>query len=171
MAEGMNGFRDLANVALQMLPTSRFFGLKRLVLGWAGVEVGSGARVNGRCWFYGHGRVRIGADTWVGPGFTFHTSTGALIDLGSRCDVAPEVSFITGSHAAGIHARRAGAETAGDIRIGDGCWIGARTTVLAGVTIGAGSMVAAGALVRLSFPEDSLLAGVPAALKKELPRE
>ena len=161
MADGMNALRDLANLTLQVLPTSRFFGLKRLVLGWAGVEVGPRARVNGRCWFYGRGRVRIGADTWVGPGCTFHTSTGAVIDLGSRCDVAPEVSFINGTHAAGAHARRAGAEAAGDIRIGDGCWIGARTTVLGGVTIGAGSVVAAGALVRLQLPGGQLACGRP----------
>ncbi len=93
-----------------------------------------------------------------------------MIDLGSRCDVAPEVSFINGTHAAGAHARRAGAEAAGDIRIGDGCWIGTRTTVLGGVTIGTGSVVAAGALLRSSFPEDSYLADVPAALKKESAR-
>jgi maltose O-acetyltransferase len=166
----MNGFRDLANVALQLLPTSRFFGLKRLVLGWAGVEIAPGARVNGRCWFYGRGQVRIGADTWVGPDCTFHTSTETVIDLGSRCDVAPEVNFIAGTSVAGVHARRAGAETTGGIRISVGPWIGTRAAAIGGSAIGTGSVVAAWAPSRSIVPGDILVAGVPATVKKESPR-
>lgn len=46
--------------------------------------------------------------------------------------------------------------------IGDGVWIGARATILKGVTIGDGAVVAAGAVVTRDVPAHSLVAGVPA---------
>ena len=50
------------------------------------------------------------------------------------------------------------------IKIGKGCWIGAKVTVLDGVEIGENSVIAAGAVVTQSFPKDSIIAGVPAKL-------
>ena len=47
--------------------------------------------------------------------------------------------------------------------IGDGCWIGARALLLPGTTVGSGSVVAAGAVVRGACEPNSLYAGVPAA--------
>jgi acetyltransferase-like isoleucine patch superfamily enzyme len=48
------------------------------------------------------------------------------------------------------------------ITIEDDCWIASGATLLAGVTIGRGSVVAAGAVVTKSFPPNSIIAGVPA---------
>ncbi len=52
--------------------------------------------------------------------------------------------------------------TSQGIDIGADCWLGAKVTILDGVTIGAGSIVAAGAVVTQSFPARSILGGVPA---------
>lgn len=52
--------------------------------------------------------------------------------------------------------------------IGDYCWIGAKSTILPGVTIGECSVVAAGSVVTKDVPPHSLVAGVPAVVKKEL---
>jgi acetyltransferase-like isoleucine patch superfamily enzyme len=54
------------------------------------------------------------------------------------------------------------------IKIGEGVWIGARATILPGVTIGAGSVVAAGSLVTKDMPANVLIAGVPAKVIREL---
>ena len=50
--------------------------------------------------------------------------------------------------------------------IEDGCWLGANITILKGVTLGRGSVVAAGAVVTKSFPPYSIVGGVPAKLIK-----
>ncbi len=52
------------------------------------------------------------------------------------------------------------------IDIGKGVWIGANAAILDGVTIGAHSIVAAGAVVTSNFPDFSIIAGCPARLVK-----
>ena len=56
--------------------------------------------------------------------------------------------------------------TSEGIVIGNGTWIGAGASIVDGVTIGANSVVAAGAVVTKSFPEFSIIGGVPAKLLK-----
>jgi acetyltransferase-like isoleucine patch superfamily enzyme len=48
------------------------------------------------------------------------------------------------------------------VRVGPGSWIGTKASVLRGAEIGAGSVVAAHAVVRDKTPELSVLAGIPA---------
>ena len=52
------------------------------------------------------------------------------------------------------------------IKIGNNCWIGAKATILDGAVIGSGTVVAAGAVVRGQFPDNVVLAGVPAKIIK-----
>jgi putative colanic acid biosynthesis acetyltransferase WcaF len=49
-----------------------------------------------------------------------------------------------------------------EIEISDGCWIGARATLLGGITIGSEAVVAAGSVVTKDVRRDALVAGVPA---------
>ena len=51
----------------------------------------------------------------------------------------------------------------------DGVWIGAGATILGGVTLHRGCVVAAGAVVNKDVPPDCVVAGIPARLLKELP--
>lgn len=50
----------------------------------------------------------------------------------------------------------------GDIIFGNDVWIGMDSTILGGVTIGKGSVVAAGSVGTKSVPENVLVGGVPA---------
>jgi acetyltransferase-like isoleucine patch superfamily enzyme len=54
-----------------------------------------------------------------------------------------------------------------EIVIGDGVWFGARVTVLGGVTIGCGAIIAAGAVVNRSIPPFTIYGGVPAKKLKD----
>lgn len=49
-----------------------------------------------------------------------------------------------------------------EVTIGEGCWVGARTTILGGTSIGKGCVVGAGSLVNRDIPDCSIAAGVPA---------
>jgi acetyltransferase-like isoleucine patch superfamily enzyme len=60
-----------------------------------------------------------------------------------------------------------GFEVSKPVLIGSHVWIGARAMVLKGVTIGSGSVVAAGAVVTKNVPENTLVAGVQAEVIKK----
>jgi acetyltransferase-like isoleucine patch superfamily enzyme len=54
------------------------------------------------------------------------------------------------------------------IHIGDGTWVGARAIILPGVTIGRRCLIAAGAVVSRDVPDDTLVAGNPARVVRDL---
>ena len=149
------------------LPPTHFFGLKRLLLRWAGVDVGENVRCVSSATFFLSGPLSIGRDTWIGHEVLV-IGGDAPVSLGACCDIAPRVTFVSGSH----HINPEGPHVAGDgyslpISIGDGCWIGAGAMILGGTNIGERSIVAAGAVVKGDFPAGCLIGGVPARVLRE----
>lgn len=60
-----------------------------------------------------------------------------------------------------------GVENSAPVKIGDHVWIGTKVTILKGVSIGNGAIIAAGAVVTDNVPEKVLVAGVPAKVIRE----
>ena len=54
------------------------------------------------------------------------------------------------------------------VTIGKSVWVGSHATILPGVNIGDGSIVAAGAVVSKDVPERCIVAGVPAKIIKKI---
>lgn len=134
------------------------FEMKRLLLNAIGYHLGEGTKVVGPV--YCNAELKTGSNCWLGRNFTIHGN--GLVELGDNCDIAPDVTFLTGRQTAEGEERKA------SIRVGDGSWIGAGTTLSRNVTIGKGSMVLASACVMKSMPENTLIGGVPARIVRKL---
>jgi acetyltransferase-like isoleucine patch superfamily enzyme len=81
--------------------------------------------------------------------------------------IANKVNLITSGHPV-EPARRRAYITAEPITIETNVWIATAATILPGVSIGADSVVAAGAVVTHDVPPATLVAGVPATVTREL---
>jgi carbonic anhydrase/acetyltransferase-like protein (isoleucine patch superfamily) len=99
-------------------------------------------------------RVSVGASSNVQDNCTLHADPGFPVTVGERVSIG---------HNAVVHGAT----------VEDDCLIGMGATVLNGAVIGAGSLVAAQALVPqgMRVPAGSLVAGVPAKVKRELTAE
>lgn len=143
-----------------MVPTKG----RRILLSFYGLDIGR-ARVSPSVWF-GSSNMSIGDGSFINREVMFNTSE--RIEIGSNVDIGMRCLFVTSTHKLGGPERRAGAQQKGKILVGNGSWIGAGVTILPGVSLGSGCVVAAGAVVANSFPENSLIGGIPAKLIRQL---
>lgn len=131
----------------------------------AGLELHT-EHIGPRCYFHSSDIV-IGRETWLNHGV--HIENVGRVEIGARAGLGVFVTVLTSDHALGPHEQRFGPWRYEPVRIGDGCWIGARALILAGVTIGNGCLVAAGSVVRSDCEPDGLYGGVPARRLRDLP--
>lgn len=116
--------------------------------------------------YRGGGKISIGNFTFVNYACFFDTSQ--MITIGDNVNIAMRCTFITSTHKIGASDHRASTAEAYPIIIGNGCWIGAGVTILPGVNVGEGTIIAAGSVVVKNCAPNSLYAGVPAKKIKEL---
>lgn len=157
------------NISLinSLLSGTHFYGAKRLLLRWSGFNIGNNVRVVGP--LFCAAELQVGDNTFIGRDFSGF-GNGSIV-IGPNCDIAPEVALLTGSHDIGDSSHRAGKGISYKIIIEHGCWIGARTTIVGDTTVGAGSVVACCSVVIHDIEENSLVAGNPATLKRQLKTE
>lgn len=123
--------------------------------------------------FKGLEKLSIGNYTSIPKGSVFYC-TGASLSIGDKVIFGPNPTIITGDHRTDLIGRfmidvkpdEKLPEDDQPVVIEDDVWCGANVTILKGVTIGHGSVVAAGAVVTKSFPPYSIIGGVPAKLIK-----
>lgn len=115
------------------------------------------------------GKLITGNNCWINCGFTVHGN--GTVTLGNDCDIAPDVTFLTGGHQIGASCRRAGKGETYNIRVGNGVWIGSRATILGSTFLNDGCVVAACACVIKDVPPDVLVGGVPAKIIRSLDHE
>lgn len=99
------------------------------------------------CYGVGVGKLEIGDNTICGNYVSIHPEN----HITERLD---------------IPIRLQGVKSNGGVKIGKNCWIGAKVTILDGTEIGDGCIIAAGAVVKGKFPNNSIIGGVPAKIIK-----
>ena len=97
------------------------------------------------------------------PGQYIQAVNGIII--GKNVRIGPGVKLVSANHNLNNFSLH---DQAGPIIIGDNCWLSANSVILPGVKLGDHVVVAAGAVVTKSFPENCLIGGVPARMLKPL---
>lgn len=114
---------------------------------------------------YGY-QLRVGARTFVNFGLV--ALDVAEIRIGDDVQIGPNVQLLTPTHPLDPERRRAKWEAAEPIVIEDNAWLGGGVIVCPGVTIGADSVVGAGAVVVHDLPAGVLAVGNPARVVRPL---
>jgi maltose O-acetyltransferase len=94
----------------------------------------------------------------------------ARVDIGDNCMLAPNVGIYTATHPVDPFLRNGGREYAKPIKIGNNCWLGAGCIINPGVTLGNNVVIASGAVVTKSFPDNVVAGGVPARVIGDIPK-
>jgi acetyltransferase-like isoleucine patch superfamily enzyme len=161
---GQKIFNRISNIILDFeLMTLRWVshipchGIRKIIYVFAGAKMGKGSVIHMWANFFDPSGISIGEDTIIGD-HVFLDGRAPLI-IGSHVDIASQVLIYNSEHDLDSDTFSARTES---VEIGDYVFIGPRTTILPGVKIGKGAVVAAGAVVIKDVPEFTIVGGVPA---------
>lgn len=118
------------------------------------IHVGKGCFVNYNCIFLDVSPITLGDGVWVGANVTLATPNHPFI-----AEERLPYDYPDGEH---------DLEYSAPITIKDGCWICSGATICGGVTIGENSIVAAGVVVTRDVPANSIVAGIPAKVMRQI---
>ncbi len=161
---------QLVRLILAVFPPYTAIRLRPWLLRLIGFSIGKGSvicntpRIVGNQNLYN--RLVIGKDCLITVDCYFDLAGKIIIH--DDVTIGPQTSIITGSHEIAGPLHRCGKLFHKDVEVGKGVWIGARCTILPGVKIGNGAVVAAGAVVARDVAENTLVGGVPAKVIREL---
>jgi len=127
---------------------------------------GRNLRVGRNNIFYDSFEMELGKDIYIAQGNWFNGSGG--ISIGDEVIFGPRSLIVTSNHTKKDGSFRYGPSILKPIRIDRGCWIGGNCSILAGVHIEHGSIIAANAVVHKNVKKNSLYAGNPAVFKKTI---
>ena len=146
--------------------------------------VGEGAKIHPTSrLFASDGRdIKVGAKTLIrrgaeivgpvtiGSGCSFNRDAyiRANVTIGNNVNIGAFSKLVTDTHEIASSTRRAGKWSFPSISVGDGVFIGINVTILGGVDIGEGAVIAAGSLVTKDVPPNTMVGGVPAKVIKYL---
>ncbi|KAK8143763.1 hypothetical protein G3M48_006770 [Beauveria asiatica] len=116
---------------------------------------------------YGY-NIKLGKNVYINSNSVWIDT--CTITIGDRVMAGPNVSFYSGTHPVDYRIRNGtrGPESGAPITVGDDCWIGGNVTILAGVTIGRGSVIGAASVVTKDIPAESVAVGSPARVIKKV---
>lgn len=152
------------NVQLAGTKEKNFIKKRNLLNRLDNFSIGEGTKIVGPVEVLGY--LQTGKDCWIGK--NLRVNGNGHVTIGDNCDIGPEVTFQTGGHAIGSPERRAGEGLVFDQTVGNGTWIGGRSTIANRVDIGNGCVVACCACVTGDVLSNTLVGGVPARKIRDL---
>lgn len=148
---------------MDLLPPVIRMPLWRLLLGKCGKRV----FIDNQVYFRYPKRVELGSDVSINNGCQFYPSwheKDVRIRIGNNVRVGPNVCFFSAGH---DHRSLKLPDTADNITIGSHVWLGGNCTIMQGVSVGEGAIVAASAVVTKDVPPYTIVAGIPAKVIKK----
>ena len=133
---------------------------------WSGLQAGDRVVIHRGLELRRADWITIGDGTIVGFDCILDGRGG--LELGRNVNLSSEVAIWTMQH--DLRDPHFGVVSLPAV-IGDHAWLSFRTTVLPGVTIGEGAVIAAGAVVAKDVPPYAVMAGLPATQVGERPRD
>lgn len=113
-----------------------------------------------------NGTIAIGDDTGLNSQTIVQSTNDCPVIIGRDCVIGQHCFIIGGGSynmdKIDVPIRKQGIKRDGGVIIKDNIWLGGNVSVLGGVTMGSGSVAAAGAVVTHSVPEYSVNMGIPA---------
>jgi maltose O-acetyltransferase len=131
-----------------------------------GIHIPSEAYDIGAGCYFHSSEIWIGERTFIND-FCFFENV-APVTIGNDVAIGMQTALLTSTHELGGPTRRSAQWGVKPVTVEDGCWIGARALVLPGVTIGHGTVIAAGAVVTSDCEPNRLYGGVPARVVRSL---
>ncbi len=112
--------------------------------------------------------LTIGNNVFINRWFRCAMPDGVNVLIDDNCAIGPNVSIETVNHNTLWTKEERWGGKGYSVIINERCWLGAGAIILGGVTIGPGSVVAAGAVVTRDVPPNVIVAGIPALPIKQL---
>lgn len=114
--------------------------------------------------------IRIGKNAGLGAQTIIHATNDCSVSIGDDVIIGPQSYISAGGNyhfdQLDIPIREQGINPDGGITLENNIWLGAKVTVLGGVTMESGCIAGAGAVVNKSIPANAICAGVPAKVIK-----
>lgn len=120
---------------------------------------GKNFKIGTQAFIYNPNELTVGDDVYIG--FNSYLGQG-IINLNDQVLIGNFVSITASNHLKKDNSFRFGGFEGKPVNIGLGTWIGAHSSILSGVTVGKGVLVAAGSVVTKNLEDHAVYAGVPA---------
>jgi maltose O-acetyltransferase len=136
-------------------------------------------KISGRCTIWegvtvrpigGAKNIEIGKGSFINTGVRFGVPQDRVV-IGENVQVGPRVMFETASHGLEYVPGKGRGTLSKPIMVEDEVWVGGGSIITQGVTLGRGSVVAAGAVVVNDVASYSVVGGVPARVLRENVRD